>query len=186
MRLQMEPRICRSGVPALRRQCRIPWPQVLSGRCRPRCLCESSPHRDRYVWPACSPIHAYAAFRLDDFRRLAEALIDGRLMDEHARVRQHQTLALGSGGQQNGGLWKRLSKAYGLHIRLDVLHGVVDGGSAVMEPPGELMYIITSRPDPGFRAPGVCVYIAIGGSVVDLHAHEDDGLREQGVYGSCL
>ena len=63
-----------------------------------------------------------------DLRGLAEALVDGRLVDEHTGVRQHQALALGAGGQQNGGGGGGLAEAHGLHVGLDVLHGVVDGG----------------------------------------------------------
>ena len=112
-----------------------------------------------------------------DFRRLAEALIDGRLMDEHARVRQHQTLALGSGGQQNGG--SGLSKAYGLHIRLDVLHGVVDGGHSRHGTARrvDVHHHITVR-ILAFEHQELS-HNVVGGSVVDLHAHEDDAVFEQ-------
>ena len=37
-----------------------------------------------------------------NLRGLAEALVDGRLVDEHAGVRQHQPFAFGAGGQQDG------------------------------------------------------------------------------------
>src|SRR5581483_999818 len=50
-----------------------------------------------------------------------------RLMQEHAGVRQRVPLALGAGQQQHRRGGRRLTHDDGRHVRLDVLHRVVDG-----------------------------------------------------------
>src|SRR6185437_13035053 len=50
-----------------------------------------------------------------------------RLVDHDARIRQRETLALGAGHQQQRGCAAGLPDAHGADIRLDELHGVVDG-----------------------------------------------------------
>ena len=114
-----------------------------------------------------------------NLRGLAEALVDGRLVDEHAGVRQHQTFAFGAGGQQDGRGRGGLAEAYGLHVRLDVLHGVVDGGHGRHGTARRIdvhhhvtVRILTFQNQQ-------LGHDVIGGGVVHLHAHEDDAILEQ-------
>ena len=62
-----------------------------------------------------------------DLSRLAVILPHCRLVDKHACIREHQALALSACSKEDSRSRGRLPEAYGLHIRLDVLHGVVDG-----------------------------------------------------------
>ena len=100
-------------------------------------------------------------------------------MNEHAGVRQHQTLALGTGGQQDGGRGSGLAEAHGLHVRLDVLHGVVDGGHGRHGTARgiDVHHHVTVR-ILAFEHQQLGHDI-VGGRVVDLHAHEDDAILEQ-------
>ena len=49
-----------------------------------------------------------------------------RLMNHDARVGQHEALALGAGGEQEGAHAGGLADAQGGHVRLDETHGVVN------------------------------------------------------------
>ncbi len=60
-----------------------------------------------------------------DVRRLALETAQW-LVNHHARVRQAETLTLGTGGQQECAHAAGLANAGGRHVRLDELHGVVD------------------------------------------------------------
>ena len=48
-------------------------------------------------------------------------------MDHHAGIGQAETLALGTTSQQEGAHGAGLPHADGAHVRLDELHGVIDG-----------------------------------------------------------
>ena len=60
-----------------------------------------------------------------DVRRLSSDA-SPRLVQQHARVRQREALALGTGAEQHGGGRGRLTEAERRNGRLDVLHRVVD------------------------------------------------------------
>ena len=105
--------------------------------------------------------------------------LHGGLVDEDARVGQGQTLALAAGGQEHGGGGGRLPQADGLHLRLDVLHGVVDGrqrreGSAgTVDVHGDETVWVLGLQDQELG------HDVVGGGVVDLDTHEDDAVLEE-------
>ncbi len=52
-----------------------------------------------------------------------------RLVNQYARMRQAEALALGAPGEQQGAHAGRLADAHGADVGFDELHGVVDGES---------------------------------------------------------
>src|SRR5512133_2732805 len=103
----------------------------------------------------------------------------GRLVDEDAGVGQAEALAGGSGGQQHGRGRGGLAHAGGGHVRLHVLHGVVDGQQGRDRPAGrvdvELDVLL------GVLALQVeeLGHDQVGHVVVDRGAEEDDPLVQQ-------
>ena len=79
----------------------------------------------------CSPLtHTHNLVRVNLNVRCLTALLATQrgLVNQHASVRQCQTLAGSTGSQQNRRSGCRLAQAHGLDFGADELHGVVDGG----------------------------------------------------------
>src|SRR5215218_2889010 len=125
------------------------------------------------------PAHADDLAGLDlDVDRLALGPAR-RLVDQDAGMGQAEPLARGAGGQQHGRGRGGLAHAGGGHVRLDVLHGVVDGQQRRYRPAGR----VDVQLDVLVRVLGLQVqqlgHDQVGHGVVDRGAEEDDPLVEQ-------
>ena len=124
--------------------------------------------------------HAEHLARLDlDLGGLAEALVDRRLVDQHAGVRQDQALALGARRKQDGRGRRRLAEAHGLHVGLDVVHRVVDRRHRGHRPTRriDVHHHVAVRVE-AFQHEQLR-HDVVRRRVVDLHTHEDDAVVEQ-------
>ena len=59
-------------------------------------------------------------------------------MEHYAGIRQRVATARSSAGQQQGAHAGRLAHAYGMNVRLDVLHGIVHGHPGGNDPAGRI------------------------------------------------
>ena len=105
----------------------------------------------------------------------------GRLVHEHTGVRGQVTLALGAGAQQELAHGSTHAQAHGRHVRLDELHGVVDGHAG-----GDgAARRVDVQPDVLLRVFGgqhqQLSADAVGHIVLDLFTHPDDAVFEQTV-----
>jgi hypothetical protein len=113
-----------------------------------------------------------------DVGRLA-AGTTGRLVDQDGRVGQGVALALGAGGQDGRGGRGGHAHADGGHVRLDVLHGVVDRQQVGDRPAGrvdierDVLVGVLALQVQQLR------HHQVRDGVVDRRAKEDDPVLEQ-------
>ena len=105
--------------------------------------------------------------------------LHGGLMDEDPGVGQGQALTGAAGGQQNRSSGGGLPQAHCLHLRLDVLHSVVNGRQRGEGAAGT----VDVHRDQPVRILGLqdqqLGHDVVGGRIIDLHPHEDDAILEE-------
>ena len=126
-------------------------------------------------------LHVHDQFSVDAHVGGGAADAAGRLMHQHTGMRGQESLALGAGAQQELAHGCAHAQADGRHVRLDKLHGVVNGHACgdgttrgIDVQPNILLRIFSCQHQ------HLCAD-AIGHFVLDFLAHPNDAVFQQTV-----